>query len=362
MAKLSEKERVTLLMIRGFGDRERSYDQVRQIFNQTFNQRPPISKSAVEKTVKRFSDTGSVKDRVRSGRPLSTTSPEKTEEVLLTYQENPRTSTRKAAQATDTDKRSVARILKKHNYYPFKCHSVQELNEDDYPKRVDYCEKLRSKIDNQPDFLNFVLFSDEATFYLNGAVNKHNERLWTDENPRWYREIHTQNPQKVNVWCGMIGGHTIGPFFIEGNLDGESYLALLQTQIIPAIQNLFPGEDFQRVWFQQDGAPPHYSLIVREYLHATFPNRLIARGVVGNISIAWPARSPDLTPLDFFLWGHLKDRVFKVKPQSVAELRESIRHEVEEITPEMLANAIFATFVRLGHCEITEGRQFEHLL
>ena len=48
---------------------------------------------------------------------------------------------------------------------------------DDYPKRVDYCEKLRSKIDNQPDFLDFVLLSDEATFYLNGVVKKYNERL-----------------------------------------------------------------------------------------------------------------------------------------------------------------------------------------
>lgn len=362
MAKLNEKERITLLIIRGDQGRERSYEETRQIFNQRFPQRPPISKSVVEKTVKRFLETGSVQDRPRSGRPLTANSPEKTEEVLLTYVENPRTSTRKAAQATDTDKRSVGRILKKHHYFPYKCQSVQELKEGDYEKRVEYCETLRGKIDEDPDFLNYVVFTDEATFYLNGTVNKHNDRLWSDENPHWFREVHTQNPQKVNAWSGMVGRHTIGPFFIQGNLNGESYLDLLQTHIVPAIQALFPGEEFQKVWFQQDGAPPHYSVIVRNYLNATFPNRWIGRGVVGQLSIKWPARSPDLTPMDFFFWGHLKDRVYKVKPVSVEDLKTSIRDEIFEITPEMLDNALFATYVRLGHCELQEGGHFEHLL
>ncbi|EZA48500.1 hypothetical protein X777_12995, partial [Ooceraea biroi] len=44
----------------------------------------------------------------------------------------------------------------------------------------------------------------------------------------------------------------------------------------------------------------------RNILNESFPDRWIGRG--GRIS--WPARSPDLTPLDFFLWGHLKNEVF----------------------------------------------------
>ncbi|GBM96102.1 hypothetical protein AVEN_29504-1 [Araneus ventricosus] len=53
------------------------------------------------------------------------------------------------------------------------------------------------------------------------------------------------------------------------------------------------------VIFQQDGAPPHYGNIVREFLDTTFPQRWISRGAV----MAWPPRSPDITPLDFYLWG-----------------------------------------------------------
>jgi hypothetical protein len=73
---------------------------------------------------------------------------------------------------------------------------------------------------------------------------------------------------------------------------------------------LFPDEDRQgmpnrNVWFQQDGAPPRYGVDVRLFLNNIFPGRWIrCRG-----SIEWPTRLPDLSPLDIFLWGHLKNKI-----------------------------------------------------
>jgi len=37
--------------------------------------------------------------------------------------------------------------------------------------------------------------------------------------------------------------------------------------------------------------------------------------------IAWPARSPDITVPDFFLWGFLKDRVFRRRIMTIQELK-----------------------------------------
>lgn len=51
--------------------------------------------------------------------------------------------------------------------------------------------------------------------------------------------------------------------------------------------------------------PPHYT---REVNHV-FPGRWIGRGG----PIRWPARSPGLNPLDFYVWGWLKCEVYKVK-------------------------------------------------
>ncbi|CAH0395505.1 unnamed protein product [Bemisia tabaci] len=70
--------------------------------------------------------------------------------------------------------------------------------------------------------------------------------------------------------------------------------------------------------FQQDGAPPHYALAVRAYLHNEFPGRWIGR----RGPIEWPPRSPDLSPLDFFLWGHLISVIYQTTPANLAELRQ----------------------------------------
>jgi len=34
------------------------------------------------------------------------------------------------------------------------------------------------KMENEDDYLNTVLFSDEATFHLSGKVNRHNIGIW----------------------------------------------------------------------------------------------------------------------------------------------------------------------------------------
>ena len=66
-------------MMRGWGDRVRSYDQVRFLFNRTFRNGEglnPVSKSTTERSVTRFVNHGSIKDLQRTGRPKSAGSEE----------------------------------------------------------------------------------------------------------------------------------------------------------------------------------------------------------------------------------------------------------------------------------------------
>ncbi|KAJ4430775.1 hypothetical protein ANN_19366 [Periplaneta americana] len=67
---------------------------------------------------------------------------------------------------------------------------------------------------------------------------------------------------------------------------------------------------------QHDGAPPHFSLAVREHLDRRFEQRWIGRGG----PIARPPRSPDLTPLDFFLWGRMKSLVYETPIETAEDL------------------------------------------
>jgi hypothetical protein len=116
------------------------------------------------------------------------------------------------------------------------------------------------------------------------------------------------------------------------------------------------GDQEGRIHFQQDGAPPHYLGEVREYLNTRFPGRWIGRAA----PIAWPPRSPDLTPLDFFLWGFVKDRVFVPPlPANVVELRTRITAAVADVTPEMLRSVRQETDYGWDVCRITSGSHIE---
>ncbi|GBO34726.1 hypothetical protein AVEN_258881-1 [Araneus ventricosus] len=81
------------------------------------------------------------------------------------------------------------------------------------------------------------------------------------------------------------------------------------------------------VIFQQDGAPPHYGNIVREFLNATFPQRWIGRGAV----MAWPPRSPDITPLDFYLWSYVKQHVYSERINDINNLKPRITDLIHSV-------------------------------
>ena len=87
------------------------------------------------------------------------------------------------------------------------------------------------------------------------------------------------------------------------------------------------------VVFQQDGAPRHYAIIVRDYIDRSFPGRWIGRGGTQP----WAEPSPGLTPLDFFACGFIKSKVYTGRRiGDLAELRNRIIDAVQKITPHKL--------------------------
>ncbi|MDA5927441.1 hypothetical protein M9999_15270, partial [Listeria monocytogenes] len=71
--------------------------------------------------------------------------------------------------------------------------------------------------------------------------------------------------------------------------------------------------------------------------------------------ISWPPRSPDLTPMDFFLWGYLKAKVYDTNPRSIEALKENIRREMTSISA-VTCRAVIDNFRRrLQECRDRNG-------
>ena len=161
---------------------------------------------------------------------------------------------------------------------------------------------MLDRLDSDPGFLKRVCFKDESTFHVSGLLNRHNLRIWGSENPRDTCELERDSP-KLNVRCRIMYNKIIGPFFFaEKSITAQIFLDLLTEYVSPQLEKYQP-----QVIFQQDGAPSHWGLEVREFFNETFPDRWIGR----DGPILWPPRSPDITPWDFFMSGYVKDIVYR---------------------------------------------------
>ena len=117
---------------------------------------------------------------------------------------------------------------------------------------------------------------------------------------------------------------TSDPFFFEGNVNVENYIQMLSEEVFPQLVEMFGDQfengTFQRLCWAQDGAPGHRAREVRNWLLDFFQHKVIA---LYNVSER-PARSPDMNPCDYFLWGFLKNQVFSTPPHTIAGLRQKI--------------------------------------
>jgi hypothetical protein len=100
---------------------------------------------------------------------------------------------------------------------------------------------------------------------------------------------------------------------------------------------------------------PHFCHPVRNHLDRELAGRWIGRGG----PIAWPSRSPDLTPLDFVLWGYVKNIVYQVKINHLQHPRARIRDTVATVTPNMLQATWNEVGYRLDICRATKRAHIE---
>ena len=105
------------------------------------------------------------------------------------------------------------------------------------------------------------------------------------------------------------------------------------------------------IWFPQDGATSHTACVTIDLLKSKFGERVISR----NGPVEWPPRSRDLTPLDFFLWGHIKSLVYANKLATLDDLKDNIHREIANVSVEMCAGVVENWVQRIDRSKRARG-------
>lgn len=315
---------------------------------------PAVHRNTISQINQMFDRTGSANHPKNPGPSRSVRTQDMKNRLRAELESSPHKSksSRRLSAKLNIGKTSVLRMLHEMKHTPYHPRLIHALNEDDFDRRIEFSEAWLARLEGDPEVARNVVWTDEAIFHTSGSVNRHNCVFWRADNPHITIEVEHTSPG-VMVWAGVSYDGIVGPHFLEGNVTGDRYLNLLVNHVIPELQN---RENFHRMWWQQDGAPPHFATNVRNFLDQQFPNRWLGR----RGPVEWPPRSPDLTPPDFFLWGYLKDKVYAHPIVSLQDLCLAIVEEFGKLPLQMCQHACDAVARRLRTCIQLNGRQVGH--
>ena len=356
MARLSNHEQTKLVQLYL---QTGSLVQTKRKFRSIFGPKNTPSHHTISRLTQNFIASGTTWEQPRTGRKSVITS-NHIADVKKIVEETPTISIRRLAQQVNLTNSATYRVLrKKLKLRAYKIPIVQSLSNEARAQRKTFCKWFLQKCASRSTFLQDIWWSDEAHVYLHGDGNRQNVRIWSRRPPDAVCELPLHSP-KVTVWCALSAQGIIGPIFFEdggGNtvtVNQERYQEVI-LQFVSALQRRC-ADTLNVQWFQQDGAPAHTAKKTLELLRARMEDRVISRGA----DVGWPPQSPDRSPPDFFLWGHIKAVVFKNDPKDLSELKEAIRAAVGSITQETCAKVAEEAKRRATLCVARNGGHVEN--
>ena len=220
-------------------------------------------------------------------------------------------------------------MFKELGRFTYRIQVAQCLTETDEWARLQYCSRVLSMSYADPDFFSNIWFSDERHICLNGYINRQTTHFigfgWPDV---IQKPLHIA---WVMISCTVSGHGILSPYFVEDEsqnpltVNQECYREIIIAPFVRDLKHFCRSRNLplRWQWLQQDGATAHTvgELLACPQQH--FGDCLISHGT----EFLFPSHSPDLMAPDAYIWGMLKESVFRSDdpPGNVPELWEKIQ-------------------------------------
>lgn len=267
--------------------------KIAQLFN--------VTHKTIMKITKKFEQTGTTARKSGSGRIKKLT--ERNVRALKRIcKQNRKLSSRQVAQEFQLQSTlsvshvTVIKKLKNIGVTKRKPFKKPRLTKKHKQARISFCRQFMHYTEDQ---WQKVLFSDEKKFLVYG--NDAGIKLWMEDSEKLHDEcvIPTEKFNEGVMFWGCFSARGVGRVLpVEGNLNSQGYIDLLESRLLPTIQDQF-AHNKQSVQFIQDNASCHKSRIVMNWLRNN-----------GIETLDFPPKSADLNPIEN-LWHIVQQKMLK---------------------------------------------------
>lgn len=294
--------------------------------------------STITRLLQRFQNTGSVRDRPRTGQPRVTT-PAQDRHIVLSHLRNRFLPAAETARATMGTRGNVApvtvrRRLRTAGLMARRPHVGLMLTRVRRQRRLQWARN-HQRIRRQQ--WNSVLFSDESRFSLSNADGR--LRVWRRAGERFADACVLEHDRfgggSIHVWGGISFLHRTPLHVFRNAVTAQAYInEVLRPIVVPAFQ----AHQDLRV-FQQDNARPHTARATLQFFQAQNMNVM-----------AWPAFSPDMAPIEH-IWDELERRVRARGPfVNLQQLEVTLTQEWNQLPQQVIQNTIRSMRRRVIAC------------
>ena len=279
------------------------------------------SEGSVRYLRQKWHKTGSIDDRVRSGRPKALNKQDDKQLVNLIHKKRNETAAElKDVMERKTGKSVCERTIRNErrelDFHPVHPQKRPDLTEVHKQKRLEFAQV------NQRTDWKYVVFDDESHF----STNIHGSVVWIQKGePRPYEYI-SQYKYHTSVWTAISWNKKFPLCFYKRNLDSPFYISILKDCLV----RRWPKRTYNRLYYlAHDNATSHMTQETSQFL------------ADHNIPVLldWPPNTPELNPVDK-LWGSIKEYVREKRPRNQAQLENTIEEAWNAIPQSTIQNWI----------------------
>lgn len=237
---------------------------------------------------------------------------------------------------------------------------VHQLNESHKKNRKTNCRNLYENY-LAGGRCEYAVTLDEAFIYLDDS-NKNRSICYVKRGesvPECWIFEKNESFRKGFMIIGIITGRGTVPLFrvpTEVKINAEYYVDfVLRPLFTEHLPRLYPGE-MDKVFFHHDKATSHTADLTTEYLDE----------LKADIGITYlekqdiPVKAPDASPLDFFGFGYLKQRLGQRNAKTLNGIWKAAREEWSLIDLKMIQDVFASWKRRLRMISAKNGEQIEH--